>query len=123
MLNIEKIYINCTEGNYNWCNPNETQWQLVLAYWVDGKRYSVGETFNEEPDWEGEAPEVILDLIEERVNSYWVSTSRDEQLEKINNLRASIDEVHTVWAKCRIDRLQSEIDKLSEEIEELQSYL
>ena len=111
----------CHEGSFNWAKHSETQFQLVLSVVnVQGvTNTTISETFNEEPDWKNKSISVILQLLEDRVNSYWLYTAKDQQLEKIARLKEHIKVISQVWASARIETLRGEIKEKFNEIEEL----
>lgn len=98
-------------GKYDFCS-NDKQW-CVSVKAPDGKWIS--ETWDEdnEPDIEGLAPSEVIDLIEERLKSYWICTSREEKLARIAGFREVAEQQDHNWAQEQISFHQREIDNLS----------
>ena len=80
-----------------------TPWGSVSQLWDEG----------EAPyDADMDAGEV-LDIIAERLESYWINTSRNEDRAKIARIREHIDEANRLWHEGRARVLQAEIARLS----------
>lgn len=90
-------------GRFNLCS-NEKQFQVVLRTPYG----TVSELWNEDPGYDDEMePDEVLDLIEARAKSYWISTSRGETLAKITTIREHLAEVTASWAAAQAKKFQA----------------
>jgi hypothetical protein len=105
------MYITKTLGRYNFANTAEKQWcvQMIMP---DGKGLSETWPEEEEPDIDGVPPSQVLDLIEERLKSYWISTRREETLARIAAYREKSEELDDAWARRLIASLERKIREL-----------
>jgi len=96
-------------GRYNLAS-NEKEW-CVQVLLPNGKWLS--EHFTEEPSVDDStAPSDAVEVISERLESYWISTSREEKRTVIEYARSMAAEMDKTWAENRIKRFQNEIDRL-----------
>jgi hypothetical protein len=115
---ITKVQIYNELGCYNLFDLNEKSWQLVIHTWYEGGRTTITETFPEEdgePDWM--YPTEALDLIAERLESYWISTRRDAAREKIALLREALPEIEQVFAHQKIAELEEALEEWQTHLE------
>lgn len=98
-----------TTGRFNLCS-NEREQQVVLCTEFG----NVSETWPE-----GEAPydydmrpSEVAEIIRERVKSYWISTSRQEQIKKLDSIQANADRIDAEWMVNRADQLEAEAARL-----------
>ncbi|MEN5063595.1 hypothetical protein [Achromobacter aegrifaciens] len=105
------MYISKTLGRYNFANTAEKQWcvQMIMP---DGKGLSETWPEDEEPDIDGVPPSQVLDLIEERLKSYWISTRREETLARIAAYREQSEQLDDAWARRLIASLERQIRDL-----------
>jgi hypothetical protein len=110
-----RTYFYCSQGNYNFADPSEKQWCLELST-PFGR---VSETFNEKPDLDDLLPTDVLDLIEERVKSYWIYTSREECLKRIDGIRAHSLEINRQFIEFEIKKHQTAISELESKLDDI----
>ena len=103
-------------GRYNFAS-NDKDWMVAVS--IDGKSISATWPDDSEPDTENESATGVIQMILDRVNSYWISTDRDR-------IRALADEwltngiaVDAAWAEGRILQLQRQSARLYDEINSL----
>lgn len=97
-------------GRYNLCS-NEKQW-CVQVLMPDGKWLSETWDESDEPHVDGLPPSEVIDLIVDRINSYWISGRRKEQLEMVEKHRESFDKMDDAWARSQIASLERRIESL-----------
>lgn len=110
MNNITKVWIYSERGHYDLMHPGDEAWQLKLCVWFDEGYTAICERFpagEEEPDWY--FPTDALDLIEERLESYWLSTKREMNRKKIAALRENLPQIEQVYARQKIAQLEKEL--------------
>jgi hypothetical protein len=104
-------------GRYDLCS-NDKSWcvQLITSYG------NFSETFpeDEEPHIEGLLPSEILDLIEERLDSYWICTKRDEIKKRIADARKHFAELDICWIQNRISYFEEKIKRLQNQMSDIQ---
>lgn len=105
------MYISKTLGRYNFANTAEKQWCVQMRM-PDGKGLSETWPEDEEPDIDGVPPSQVLDLIEERLKSYWISTGRDETLARIAVYREQSEQLDDAWARLHIVAYERKIKAL-----------
>ncbi|MGE8691495.1 MAG: hypothetical protein ACN6PJ_30410 [Achromobacter sp.] len=105
------MYITKTLGRYNFANTAEKQWCVQMRM-PDGKGLSETWPEDEEPDIDGVPPSQVLDLIEERLKSYWISTRRDETLARIAAYREQSEQLDDAWARLHIAAYERKIRSL-----------
>lgn len=96
------MYITKTLGRYNFANTAEKQWCVQMRM-PDGKGLSETWPEDEEPDIDGVPPSQVLDMIEERLKSYWISTRREETLARIAAYREQAEQLDDAWARRQIE--------------------
>ncbi len=107
----------CTRGSYNWAKPDEKQYlvSLVTPYG------SISETFEDEPEIEGLHPSDVLDIIEGRLKSYWISTDRESKLKTIAEIRKHSIEIDRQYIQSKIGLHELAIERLQASLENLES--
>lgn len=105
-----KVYFNISHGRYDLCS-NEKEW-LVSLHTPFG---NIREFFKEEPDC-GSSVEDVLDVIERRVESYWMSSTRAENRATIANIKANLTECELLFAQGRLDRLRAQEERVQKDI-------
>jgi len=100
-MSEKKAYVNISKnlGRYDLASYRK-DWNLVLSTSYG----NVSAMFDEdnEPDIEGLMPSEVLDIIQERNDSYWFSTSQTKDREKADALRKRINELDLIWAKDQV---------------------
>lgn len=111
-------------GRYNWAS-NDKDWLVQVFLPVGAPQSSVSETWpqDKEPDTDGLPPSDVIEIISERVESYLMSTSREETRKTIVWCREHADELNFDWAKGQIEICQKKIERLNAEIEKLGRYV
>lgn len=107
-MNVSAYY-SINLGRYNFAGT-EKDW-CVSLYTSFG---NVSETWPEDakPDIDGLLPSEVLDLIEERLDSYWINTGRKERKEKIAQIRGHVKEIDAAWLSARIAATENELADL-----------
>jgi hypothetical protein len=113
-MNNLSVSISKNLGRYNLCS-NEKSWCLSLMIHGHPVCKSISETFPEddEPDIHDVPPSEVVEIIAARVESYWISTSREESRKKIEAIREHAAELDDAWATKIIRSLQNRVDELS----------
>ena len=118
-MNITYVYYSKNRGSYNWADLSEKSWQIHLQVrFDDNSRIDISETWDDEPDTDGLLPTDILDMIEERLNYYWINTSRDRTQKDIAALREHGNDLNIPWLQARIARKKKELEELEATLEE-----
>ncbi len=104
-------------GQYNLCS-SEKEYCLILR--TSGGNFSETFTKDEQPDVSDMFPSEVLDLIEARLKSYWISTSRDEALARMAEWRKSANLFDMAWLDAKIERLSQSMGKLQKRKASLQ---
>lgn len=99
-----------SQGRYNLCS-NEEQVCINLRV-IGGKAISQTWDLDDAPEIEGLLPSEVLELISERLESYWLATSRERDREVIAWFREHSAQVDSAWAKSKIKHLKEKIDEL-----------
>ena len=116
------VFISKSLGVYNLANPGKKQWLVELR--VNGLRdlpVALSATWEEddEPDIDGLAPSEIMDLLEQRFESYLIDTSREKKRAALALMRESAEEIDKAWAASRVESLRREVERLNHEIASL----
>ncbi|WP_421883213.1 hypothetical protein [Methylibium sp.] len=95
------------EGRFNLLS-DEREAQLVVTFWADGSMHSISDTFpiDSEHDIWTEDPFDAVDVIENSLARYWISTSRDQENEKIALFRRDASAHRLAWLRLRATHLQ-----------------
>lgn len=95
-------------GRYNWASTEDV-WCLVLRTPYG----QVSETFPkaDKPDIDPErtTPSEVLDIIEARLDSYWISTRRAETKTKIAEIRQHSNEIDAAWLDQKIKQAEDKL--------------
>ncbi|CAB3905672.1 hypothetical protein LMG2828_04735 [Achromobacter piechaudii] len=105
------MIITKTLGRYNFANTAEKQW-CVQMHMPDKTMLSEKWDEDDEPDIEGVPPSQVLDMIEERLKSYWICTRREETLARIAAYREQADQLDDAWARRQIASYERMVDSL-----------
>lgn len=95
-------------GRYNWASEEDV-WCLTLSTPYG----QVSETFPREdrpdvdPEWT--TPSEVLDLIEARLDSYWISTRRAEAKARIAEIRRHAYEIDVAWLDQQIKQAEDKL--------------
>lgn len=100
------ISISMNYGSYNFANPAQKQWQLSLRTPFG----NVSQRFDEEP-YIGDCVEDALEVIAERLESYWISTGREEDRKIIANIRANLPACEIEWAQQKVAAAKAQLEK------------
>lgn len=101
-----------TSGRF-YLGRNDKQQQVVLVtpYGTVSQLWDDGEAgYDEDMD-----AEEVLNLLSERLESFWINTSREETRAKISAIRERMAEVNCLWHKTRAVQLQDRISRLSKQ--------
>lgn len=96
-------------GQYNWA-VEEDVWCLTL----ETPYGTVSEIFPDKPEVDPEktTPSEVLDLIEERLDSYLFATGRTERKARIAKIRKHAHEIDTTWLDQQIEKLDNKLNTL-----------
>ncbi len=100
-----------TLAAYNILDPSEKQW-CVQMFMPDKSALSEKWPENDEPDIDGIPPSKVLDMIEERLQSYWIYTGREEKLARIAAYREQAEQLDDAWARLQIASYERMVDSL-----------
>lgn len=105
-----------TKGRF-YIGNSESQWQVVLCTPAG----TVSELWpeDEEPETIDELPSTVLDLIEERLNSYWINTGREDKRKTIAAMRETIDAADREWLQQRITKAKEDLARWEQRLEAL----
>jgi hypothetical protein len=93
----------------NWCVSLITPYGRVNEIWPE----------REEPDIDDLLPSEVLDLIESRLDSYWISTSREKDKATIAAIKEHAAEIDLAWLDAKIESTE----KLLENMRDRRFYL
>lgn len=116
------MQITKVKGRYNFCS-NEEQWRVAitgLPNEAPAKYLSKTWDIEDEPYIKNLPPSEVVEIISERVESFWISTSREKDREIIQWIRNNSEELDVKWAKGEIKRKEKAIGRLQEDIERLE---
>ena len=116
------VFVSKSLGVYNLAGPGKKQWLVELR--VNGLRdlpavLSATWEEDDEPDIDGLAPSGIMDLLEQRFESYLVDTNRVKKRAVLALMRESAEEIDNAWADSRVGSLRREVGRLNHEIASL----
>lgn len=96
-------------GRYNLASEEDV-WCLILStpYGQASETFPRDDRPDVDPEWT--TPSEVLDLIEARLDSYWISTRRAEAKAKIAEIRRRANEIDAAWLDQKIRWAE---DKLS----------
>ena len=114
-----KVLISKSLGTYNLANPGQKQWSVELR--VMGLQDSplvLSATWEEddEPDIDGLAPSGIMDLLEQRFESYIIDTNREKRRASLAWMRENTEEIDKAWAASRVESFRKEVERLNYKI-------
>lgn len=100
-------------GRYNLCS-NEKSWCLQL-FTSEG---NFSELFSEadEPDVSDWLPSEVLELIENRLDSYLFKTSREETKKRIAKAREKLKDLDLAWLYVQLDIATKRVNQISNRI-------
>ena len=103
------IFWTLTLGQYNFAVAEDV-WCLTLRTPYG----QVSETFPNEPEVDPEwtTPSEVLDLIEARLDSYWISTKRAGTKAKIAEIRQHSNEIDAAWLDQKIEQTEDKLRML-----------
>ena len=92
-------------GQYNWAKTEDV-WCLTLRtpYGQVSETFPKADKPEVDPEWT--TPSEVLDLIEARLDSYWISTRRAETKEKIAEIRQHSNEIDAAWLDQKIKQAE-----------------
>lgn len=105
-------------GRYNWAGTEE-DWCLALQtpYGNVSEVFPKDDKPDVDPDWT--TPSEVLDLIEARLDSYWISTRRTEAKTTIAEIRRHADEIDAAWLDQKIRQAENRLHALRRKREAL----
>lgn len=98
-------------GRYNW-SSEEDVWCLTLStpYGVVSETFPREDRPDVDPEWT--TPSEVLDLIEARLDSYWISTRRAERKATISEIRRHANEIDAAWLDHKIKWAEDKLHTL-----------
>jgi hypothetical protein len=116
--------ITKNKGRYDLCS-NEEQWHVSIKLPNDAPQRSLSDTWNldDEPDIEDMPPSEVVEIISERIESYLLSTSREENRAVVQWIRDNAERLDAEWAAGQIKLMESRRAALAERINSLRAYL
>jgi hypothetical protein len=109
-------------GSYDLCHPKEKQYYVVICWPEGGKIIDESWPEEDEPEIRDLPPSEVIELIAERLESYWISTRREENREIIAWCREYAEYLDTLWAQEQIDMLSKKISKNHKRMEDLKRF-
>jgi len=109
-------YYSKNLGRYNLCS-NENDWHLSLH--TSGGNFSETWPEDDEPYIDGLLPSQVMDLIEERLKSYWIATKRDETLARMAVWRERKDDFDLAWLQNKRDNLTKSLGEIETRIKNI----
>lgn len=105
-------------GQYNWAKAEDV-WCLTLStpYGNVSETFPKADKPDVDPEWT--TPSEVLDIIEERLDSYWFSTMRAATKEKIAEIRRHANEIDAAWLDQKIKQAESKLHFLRRKREAL----
>jgi len=125
--NAMKAQIRKTLGQYNFCSSDK-QWQVYMYFDECPIQRGLACLWDEgdEPDIEGMKPSGVIEVMSERVESYWISTSREQERKVVQWVKDNAKTLDSQWLTDEIERWEkkrqrcvSTIVSLEIELEEL----
>lgn len=109
------------KGRYDFCSNNEEWCIQILGLPDNAPAKSISEHWpiDDEPDIDDAPPSEVVELISERLESYWLNTAREEKRKVIEWAREHAEEIDSQWAKIQIEQKQKLIERLQDEIDDL----
>jgi len=121
-MNAMRVYYTKQLGRYNWAGT-EKNWNVSLS--TDFGTVSEMWDADDEPEIDDLLPSEVLDIIEARCRYWWISTERDEKLERIAAIRAHKNEIDMAWLEKQAQimekrgaRYRSQINDILSEMED-----
>lgn len=102
------IFWTLTLGQYNLATTEDV-WCLALRtpYGQVSETFPQGDKPEVDPEWT--TPSEVLDLIEARLDSYWISTRRAERKAKIAEIRQHSNEIDAAWLDQKIEQTEDKL--------------
>lgn len=121
---MSDVYYSKNLGRYNLAS-NEKDWSVQVKLPDGAPAKWIGESWpeDEEPYIEDEPPSVVIEMIAERLESHWLSTSREEKRKTINWCRENYETLDAKWAEREIRMTQGQIERLNIKLKWLSSLL
>ncbi len=109
------------EGSFDLAHPNEKQYQVVIQGLPDeAPSNCLSVLFDEEQGIDDLPPSEVVEFMLERIESFWVSTSRKGKRETIDWIRENAERVDSMWAKDQIERLRDSIRRKQDKMYQLE---
>lgn len=103
-------------GRYNFAS-NAKDWCLSLS--TSGGNFSETWPEDEKPDIEGLMPSEVMDMLVKRLQSYWISTRREETLARVKKWQESASKYDDAWLVAQIEGHEEAIHRLKRRLEEV----
>lgn len=120
---IARCWWGKNEGCFNLLSPREKSWQVYLyVEFEDKSKVCISQTwdYDDEPYLDSDSfPEEVIEVIADRLEYFWISTSRKEDRGKINWMRDNILEINLAWAKVQLPNAQQRLDTAARYLQSL----
>ena len=102
------ILLTLELGRYNWASTEDV-WCLTLRtpYGQVSETFPRHDRPDVDPEWT--TPSEVLDLIEARLDSYWISTRRAETKATIAEIRRHSNEIDAAWLDQQIKQAEDRL--------------
>lgn len=108
------------KGSYDLIHPEKKQWQVAISGLPeDAPNQAVSAMFDEEQGIDDLPPSEVVEFISDKIESLWISTSREEKRETIEWIRENAERLDKIWAKKEIERTKKEIKRLQSYVDDL----
>lgn len=103
-------------GRYDVCSSKKS-WCVQLLT----SNGNVSELFDEEdePDIDDFLPSEVLEIIEERFNSYLYKSSRDETKKRISEIKTNMKEFDVYWLNNQLELANKRANQIAKRISEI----
>ena len=112
-------------GRYDLCSGKKDWCVQILNLPENCPHRSINTSWQEdnEPEIEGLMPSEVIEIMSERIESFLYSSSREKDRETINWVRENSECLDSEWAKEMIDAKLRHIERLKQEIDDLQEII
>jgi hypothetical protein len=91
-----------------------------LRLYTSGGNFSQTFPLDEQPEIDGLLPSKVMDLIEARLDSYWISTGREEDKKRIARWRIEQSDFDAAWLKAQIEHTEKLLKVLRNQLDDIE---
>lgn len=118
---MKEVRFGSSHGNYNLLAPSDYQWNVFMEVIEDdGTRHVISQTFDDDPIWGGMDPVEVAELIDEKIQSAWINTSKEKSAEFLKFVHTNANEIRETYYEGEIANRREKIRRLETEIVQLQ---